>query len=275
MTVLCRVMAVSSSAYYAWCQSAHKGPKAEQDHVLAKKLRQLFNENRGVYGSRRLTNALKTQGIQVGRYKVRRLMQDLNLVARYPKRFKVTTDSRHSESISPNKLDRQFSVSQPNQVWTTDITYVWTLQGWLYVAVVIDLFSRQVVGWAMDNHMKTSLCVRALQMAFWRRKPAQGLLHHSDRGSQYASKEYREHLAIMGMEQSMSRKGNCWDNAPTERFFRSLKYEQLHYEKFRTVAEAKLSIIDYLAFYNGKRIHSTLGYKSPLIFERDFLRQAA
>lgn len=268
-------MAVSSSAYYAWCQSAHKGPKAEQDHVLAKKLRQLFNESRGVYGSRRLTNALKTQGVQVGRYKVRRLMQDLNLVARYPKRFKVTTDSRHSESISPNKLDRQFSVSQPNQVWTTDITYVWTLQGWLYVAVVIDLFSRQVVGWAMDNHMKTSLCVRALQMAFWRRKPAQGLLHHSDRGSQYASKEYREHLAIMGMEQSMSRKGNCWDNAPTERFFRSLKYEQLHYEKFRTVAEAKLSIIDYLAFYNGKRIHSTLGYKSPLIFERDFLRQAA
>jgi putative transposase len=223
-------MAVSSSAYYAWCQSAHKGPKAEQD---------------------------------------------LNLVARYPKRFKVTTDSRHSESISPNKLDRQFSVSQPNQVWTTDITYVWTLQGWLYVAVVIDLFSRQVVGWAMDNHMKTSLCVSALQMAFWRRKPAQGLLHHSDRGSQYASKEYREHLAIMGMEQSMSRKGNCWDNAPTERFFRSLKYEQLHYEKFQTLAEAKLSIIDYLAFYNGKRIHSTLGYKSPLIFERDFLRQAA
>lgn len=268
-------MAVSSSAYYAWCQSAHKGPKAEQDHVLANKLRQLFDDSRGVYGSRRLTNVLKTQGIQVGRYKVRRLMQDLNLVARYPKRVKVTTDSCHSESISPNKLNRQFRVSQPNQVWTTDITYVWTLQGWLYVAVVIDLFSRQVVGWAMDNHMKTSLCVRALQMAFWRRKPAQGLLHHSDRGSQYASKEYREHLAIMGMEQSMSRKGNCWDNAPTERFFRSLKYEQLHYERFRTVAEAKLSIIDYLAFYNGKRIHSTLGYKSPLIFERDFLRQAA
>lgn len=268
-------MAVSSSAYYAWCQSMHKCAKAEQAHVLAEKLRQLFNENRGVYGSRRLTNILKTQGIQVGRYKVRRLMQDLNLVAKYPKRVKVTTDSDHSESISPNKLDRKFSVSQPNQVWTTDITYVWTLQGWLYVAVVIDLFSRQVVGWAMANHMKTSLCVSALQMAFWRRKPAQGLLHHSDRGSQYASKQYREHLAIMGMEQSMSRKGNCWDNAPTERFFRSLKYEQLHYEKFRTVAEAKLSIIDYLAFYNGKRIHSTLGYKSPLIFERDFLRQAA
>jgi putative transposase len=269
-------MEVCKSAYYAWCQSAQKRTKAEQEQrVVANKLKQLFNENRRVYGSRRLMKALKTQGIEIGRYKVRRLMQDLNLVARYPKRFKVTTDSRHSESISPNSLDRQFTVSQPNQVWTTDITYVWSLQGWLYVAVVIDLFSRQVVGWAMDNHMKTSLCVKALQMAFWRRKPAQGLLHHSDRGSQYASKEYREHLAIMGMEQSMSRKGNCWDNSPTERFFRSLKYEQLHYEKFRTVAEAKLSIIDYLAFYNGKRIHSTLGYKSPLAFEQNFLTQAA
>ena len=250
--------------------------KLSKHKVLPKKVTQVFKESRYSYGSRRVSAELREQGVTVGRYKVRCLMQALNLVVRYPKRSQVTTDSRHSESIAPNTLDRQFRVSQPNQVWTTDITYVWTLQGWLYVAVVIDLFSRQVVGWAMDNHMKTSLCVRALQMAFWRRKPAQGLLHHSDRGSQYASKEYREHLAIMGMEQSMSRKGNCWDNSPTERFFRSLKYEQLHYEKLRTLEEeAKLSIIDYLAFYNGKRIHSTLGYKSPLTFERDFFRQAA
>jgi transposase InsO family protein len=269
-------MSVSKSTYYAWCQSAHKRTKkAEQAQRVAKKVTQLFNENRRVYGSRRLANVLQTQGIQVGRYKVRRLMQELSLVARCPKRFKMTTDSRHDDTISPNTLERQFTVSQPNQVWTTDMTYVWTLQGWLYVAVIIDLFSRQVVGWAMDNHMRTSLCVNALQMAYWRRKPAKGLLHHSDRGSQYASKEYREHLAVMGMEQSMSRKGNCWDNSPTERFFRSLKYEQLHYEKLRTVDEAKLSVIDYLAFYNGKRIHSTLGYKSPLAFERDFLRQSA
>jgi putative transposase len=269
-------MLVSKSAYYAWCQLAHKrSTQAEQAQGLAQKVTQVFKESRYSYGSRRVSAELREQGVTVGRYKVRCLMQALNLVVRYPKRSQVTTDSRHSESIAPNTLDRQFRVSQPNQVWTTDITYVWTLQGWLYVAVVIDLFSRQVVGWAMDNHMKTSLCVRALQMAFWRRKPAQGLLHHSDRGSQYASKEYREHLAIMGMEQSMSRKGNCWDNSPTERFFRSLKYEQLHYEKLRTLEEAKLSIIDYLAFYNGKRIHSTLGYKSPLTFERDFFRQAA
>ncbi|WP_082409944.1 IS3 family transposase [Methylomonas koyamae] len=150
-------------------------------------------------------------------------MRELKLKVRYPKRFKATTGSNHSEAISPNRLDRQFQVAELNQVWTTDITYVWTLQGWLYVAVVIDLFSRQVVGWAIDGHMRTSLCVKALQMAFypqhnWRRKPPPGLLHHSDRGRQYAGREYRQHLAVMRMEQSMSRKGNCWDNSPTERF---------------------------------------------------------
>jgi putative transposase len=165
------------------------------------------------------------------------------------------------------------NVVAPNKVWTTDITYVWTLEGWLYVAIVLDLFSRQIAGWAIDDHMQTSLCIRALQMAFWRRKPERGLLHHSDRGSQYASYDYRKHLAIMGMEQSMSRKGNCWDNAPTERFFRSLKHEQLNYEKFRTKEAAKLSVIDYLAFYNGKRTHSKLGYKTPLDFEREFYRK--
>jgi transposase InsO family protein len=162
---------------------------------------------------------LQKQGVTIGRFKTRRLMRELKLQARYPKRLKVTTDSNHNESISPNQLDRQFQVAKPNQVWTTDITYVWTLQGWLYVAVVIDLFSRQVVGWAIGDHMRTSLCINALQMAFWRRKPPPGLLHHSDRGGQYASRDYRQHLAVMTMEQSMSRKGNCWDNSPTERFF--------------------------------------------------------
>ena len=151
----------------------------------------------------------------------------------------MTTDSDHNDAISANKLDRQFTLKASNKAWTTDITYVW-----MYVAVVIDLFSRQVVGWAINDHMRTSLCLDALQMAFWRRKPESGLLHHSNRGSQYASIEYHNHLDIMEMQQSMSRKGNCWDNAPTERFFRSLKHEQLNYEKFRTKEAAKLSIID-------------------------------
>jgi len=159
-------------------------------------------------------------------------------------------------------------VAAPNQVWTTDITCVWTLEGWLYVAVVVDLFSRQVAGWAADSHMRASLCVQALQMAFWRRKPPPGLLHHSDRGSQYASAEYRQHLGLMKMRQSMSRKGNCWDNSPTERVFRSLKYEQLNYERFKTREAARLSVIDYFAFYNGRRSHSKLGYQTPLAYEQ-------
>ena len=260
VTVLCQVMKVSRSAYYTWLNKPEYREKAQQAQKLAEQVKQLFIGNKHCFGSRRLSACLQKQGLTVGRFKTRRIMRDLGLKVRYPKRFKVTTDSDHNEAISPNRLGRQFKVEKPNQVWTTDITYVWTRQGWLYVAVVIDLFSRQVVGWAIDNHMRTSLCVTALQMASWRRKPPPGLLHHSDRGSQYASREYRQHLAIMRMEQSMSRRGNCWDNAPTERFFRSLKHEQLNYENFKTQADAKLSVIDYLAFYNGQRIHSTLGY---------------
>ena len=263
-------MQVSTSAFYAWVHATDNTVKTKKKEALEAKARELFEANKKSYGSRRLSDALNKVGMAAGRYKVRHLMARLGLEVRYPKKFKVTTDSDHQESISPNTLNRQFDVAEPNKVWATDISYVWTLEGWLYVAVVIDLFSRQVVGWAIDDHMRTSLCVSALQMAFWRRKPEPGLLHHSDRGSQYASQEYRGHLKIMKMEQSMSRKGNCWDNAPTERFFRSLKHEQLNYEKFRTQEAAKLSIIDYLAFYNGKRTHSKLDYQSPLQFEQAF-----
>jgi len=268
-------MQVSSSAFYSWAKRPESSGKTKEKAGLEAKLRQIFDDNKQVYGSRRISKELKKVGIIAGRYKVRSLMVQMGLEVRYPKRFKVTTDSNHNEAISPNTLNRNFDVVAPNLVWTTDITYVWTLEGWLYVAVVIDLFSRQVVGWAIDDHMRTSLCVSALQMAFWRRKPKPGLLHHSDRGSQYASKEYRLHLRIMKMQQSMSRKGDCWDNAPTERFFRSMKHEQLNYEKFRAKASAKLSIIDYLAFYNGSRSHSKLDYQSPLEFEREFYSKVA
>jgi transposase InsO family protein len=268
-------MQVSTSAYYAWLKAPQADDKDQRDQKMAEKAKQIFIDNKQSFGSRRLADRLQKQGFAVGRFKTRRIMRELKLQVRYPKRFKVTTDSHHSEAISPNRLDRQFKVSEPNRVWTTDITYLWTLQGWVYVAVVIDLFSRQVVGWAIDNHMRTSLYIKALQMAFWRRKPPPGLLHHSDRGSQYASREYRQHLAVMQMEQSMSRKGNCWDNSPTERFFRSLKHEQLNYEKFKNQHTAKLSVIDYLAFYNGRRSHSTLDYQSPLEFEREFYSNAA
>jgi len=266
---------VSSSAFYAWTKQPENTKKSLENKRLNSKVQQLHDDFKQIYGSRRLSDELQKEGFKVGRYKTRTLMNRLGLRVRYPKKFKVTTDSNHNDAISPNLLNRNFDVVAPNKVWTTDITYVWTLEGWVYVAIVIDLFSRQIVGWAIDDHMRTSLCTNALQMAFWRRKPLPGLLHHSDRGSQYASEEYRKQLKSMKMIQSMSRKGNCWDNSPTERFFRSLKHEQLNYEKFRTKEAAKLSVIDYLAFYNGKRAHSKLGYQSPLVFEREFYRKVA
>lgn len=275
ITLLCAVMQVSSSAYYAWAKQPEATGQAKEAQAFERRVAQVFEDSKQTYGSRRIADELKKSGIPAGRHKVRSAMARLGLQVRYPKRFRVTTDSNHSEAISPNLLDRQFDVAAPDQVWTTDITYVWTLEGWLYVAIVVDLFSRQVVGWAIDSHMRASLCVKALQMAFWRRKPGPGLLHHSDRGSQYASAEYRQHLGLMKMRQSMSRKGNCWDNSPTERLFRSLKHEQLNYERFVTRAAAKLSVIDYFAFYNSRRSHSKLGYKTPLDFERDFYGKAA
>nr|WP_253255884.1 IS3 family transposase [Legionella quinlivanii] len=271
--LLCKMMQVSRSAYYRWYSKGHH-PKP-QDTMLEAKLKALFGDSKNTYGSRRLAKELTAQGFPVGRYKVRRIMEKLRLTVRYPKRFKQTTDSRHGFELAPNLLNRQFKVTAPNQAWTTDISYVWTLEGWMYIAVVMDLYSRQIIGWAVDVHMRTSLSSKALRMAFWRKKPSPGLLHHSDRGSQYASYEYRELLKLMNMQQSMSRKGNCWDNSPTERFFRSIKYESLNYHRFATKACAKLAVIDYLAFYNGRRLHSTLGYKTPLAFEQEFYQRIA
>ena len=272
--MLCDVMQVSRSAYYAWAKRPETTDKDRERQQVEQRAAQIFEDSRRTFGSRRLSHELKKAGFDAGRYKTRSVMAKLNLQPRYPKRFRVTTDSDHGEAVSPNLLDRQFDVAAPDTVWATDITYVWTLEGWLYVALVIDLFSRRVVGWAVDSHMRASLCVKALQMAFCRRKPEPGLLHHSDRGSQYAGAEYRGQLKAMGMRQSMSRKGNCWDNSPTERVFRSLKYEQLNYGRFETRDQAKLSVIDYLAFYNGRRSHSKLGYKTPLEFERDYYSKA-
>jgi len=257
-------MQVSRSCYYEWRNSANS-PNSEQ-LKLRVAIKDIFAKSRKTYGSRRLVKALAIAGYQVGRYQVRSIMKRLNLEVRYPKRFRVTTDSRHTLKVEPNLLNRRFNPAHPNQVWTTDLSYIWTNEGWMYLAVVIDLFSRRVVGWAIDEHMQTSLCIKALQMAYWRKKPETGLLHHSDRGSQYASHDYQQ-LKMMGMNQSMSAKGDCWDNSPTERFFRSLKSEHLSYESLKTKMMAKLSIIDYIAFYNGQRLHSTLNYQSPIAFE--------
>jgi len=276
VTVLCQVMRVSRSGFYDYLQRFQQGPILDPDEErLKSRMRQIFKVSKASYGSRRMMKQLVKDGFSIGRFKTRRLMRELDLKAKAPRRYKVTTDSRHSFRIAPNVLDRKFDVPAPDTVWTADISYVWTLEGWLYLAVVMDLFSRRIVGWAMDKRMKTDLALNALAMAYWHRKPPKGLLHHSDRGSQYACPEYQKRLERYGMRASMSRKGDCWDNAPTERFFRSLKSERLRLCRFETRTSAKSEVLDYVTFYNGLRLHSTLGYLSPIDYEKEQLRIAA
>jgi len=267
-------MEVSRSRFYEYLQSLERS-NDPAEIALNERVKAIFKDHRGKYGSRRLSKQLKAEGRQIGRYKVRSLMRELDLKARAPKRYKITTDSRHSFPIAPNLLNREFEVDEPNKCWTTDITYIWTLEGWLYLAVVLDLFSRQIIGWAMDRGMKTQLTLDALAMAYWQRRPPSGLLHHSDRGSQYACHNYRERLKQYGMVASMSRKGNCWDNAPTERFFRSLKSERLSDYRFFTRRSAEMEVLDYISYYNSIRLHSTLGYKTPFAYEKELRRKAA
>jgi putative transposase len=275
VTVLCRVMQVSRSGFYDYCRHYQDRSNDPTQQALESRIKSIFKESKGTYGSRRILEKLKAEGHHIGRYRVRSLMRKLQLKAKTPKRYKVTTDSNHSYSVAPNLVNRQFNVDAPNKLWTTDITYLWTMEGWLYLAVVLDLFSRQVVGWAMDKHMKVQLALDALAMAYWRRKPAPGLIHHSDRGIQYACDQYQRQLEQYKMIPSMSRKGDCWDNAPTERFFRSLKHEHLLSRRLATRETAKIETLEYITFYNVDRLHSKLGYKSPMEFEQIELLRVA
>ncbi len=275
VSLLCKVMEVSRSGFYDYV-SRCKNPRINiYEKRLQRKVLEIFYFSKKTYGSRRILAELRSKGLTIGRYKVRSLMKKLNLMVRAPKRYKVTTDSLHSYNVAANILERQFSVDKPNSVWTADLTYIWTLEGWMYLAVVLDLFSRQVVGWAMDKRMDADLVLNALTTAYWRRNPEAGLLHHSDRGSQYACDAYQKLLNQFGMLPSMSRKGDCWDNAPTERFFRSLKSERLNYCRFPTRHAAKMEVLDYITFYNAYRRHSTLGYLSPMEFERKYIQLVA
>lgn len=267
-------MQVSSSAFYAWENTAIK-PFDTLGFNLDCTVKNTFKTHRMTLGSRRMVTELAKQNIVIGRYKARSTMRKLGLVARYPKKYQTTTDSNHNNRIEPNKLNRQFTVEEANHYWTTDITYIATHQGFIYLAIVMDLYSRRIVGWSIADNMRTELCSNALDMAYWQRKPASGLLHHSDRGSQYTSDDYRKLLSTMEMDVSMSGKGECWDNAPTERFFRSLKHEQLNYETFKTKKAAELSILDYLAYYNGKRPHSVNGYLSPIQYENKVAKKVS
>jgi putative transposase len=273
--VQCQVLEVSVSGYHAHLargaaisQRRHLSEEALLVHISA-----VYAENRGAYGWPRVWRQLRAQGLRVGKQRVQRLMQKHGIQARGKRRFKVlTSDSKHSLPIAPNVLDRKFSVKSPNQVWVGDLTYIPTAEGWLFLSVVIDLFSRKVVGWSMRPDMQRELVLDALDMAWLVRNPGRqtGLIFHSDRGSQYASDDFSRLLKRLGIVPSMSRKGNCWDNACSETLFASLKVERLHGKQFQTIREAKDETIAWLLWYNRTRMHSTLGYVSPMQFEQDW-----
>jgi putative transposase len=265
--LMCRVLEASPSGFYDWLRRP-ESPRATEDRALVEKIQAVHGDSRRTYGSPRVHASLKAEGYRIGRKRVARLMRENNIRARTKRKFKVTTDSRHDHPVAPNLLDRQFTVEAPDTVWLADISYIWTREGWLYLAVVLDLFSRQVVGWAMDEQMPQELTLAALDMALKRRRPLPGLMHHSDRGSQYAAGAYQKRLAEYGIVCSMSRKGNCWDNAPMESFFHTLKTELVHHRDYLTRDQARRDIFEYIeVFYNRQRRHSTLGYLSPAQFE--------
>ncbi len=268
VALACRALGVSRSAYYAW---AKRGPSARSraDAALGAQIAQIHSESRGRYGTPRVHDALGQRGVRTGRKRVARLMRQQGRVGRARRRFRRTTDSRHDHPIAPNRLQRRFGAAQPNTCWVGDITYLWTAQGWLYLAVVLDLFSRRVIGWSMSERLHSDLALGALEMALGQRRPAKGLLFHSDRGSQYASRPYRERLKSAGITASMSRPGDCLDNAVAESFFSTLKLELAYRTGWATRAQARAEVFEYLElFYNRRRSHSSLGYCTPVEFER-------
>ena len=270
LTELCRQLRVSASGYRHWRQHP-VSIRHQKEQAIVIHLKQIHRDSKSTYGYRRMVHAARLQGINIGRNAVQRLMRKYSILARYKRKYKTTTDSRHTLPVAPNLLNRQFNVSVPNQVWVSDITYIPTQEGWLYLATTLDLYSRKIVGWAMDQRMQKSLVIRALQMALHNRRPnpLQRLMHHSDRGSQYASKLFETLLKVNDIRCSMSRKGNCWDNAVAESFFRTLKEELVYQQRYKTRDDARHSIFEYIeVFYNQHRLHSSLGYMSPDQFER-------
>jgi putative transposase len=267
--VLCRALNVSPSGYYA-ARQRPPSARSQGDTTLLRRLHVLHADSRRTYGRPRLRQALRHEGLRVGDRRVRRLMRVGGLVARGRRRYRVTTDSAHNARVARNHLGRDCAVTRPNRVWAGDITALWTAEGWLYLAVLLDLASRRVVGWAAHDTMETDLPLAALRQALERRRVRRGLLHHSDRGVQYASARYQALLRHHGIRVSMSRKGNCWDNSVVESFFRTLKTE-LHPTTWPTHAQARRAIADYIErFYNCRRLHSTLDYRSPADFEAQF-----
>lgn len=264
---MCRILQVSRSGYYESLKRAPSGHSLDDDK-LRPQIKAAFGKGRKNYGTRRIKRELKKQETKVSRRRIGRLMREEDLQAQTKRKFKVTTDSKHDKPIAPNLLEREFTVNTPNTVYVGDITYIPTREGWLYLAIVIDLFSRAVVGWSMESRMKADLVNDAMLMAIWKRKLAKGIIFHSDRGSQYASDSYREILKSHSVKASMSKKGDCWDNAVAESFFHTLKTELVHHCDYESREEARASIFEYIeVFYNRQRLHSANGYEAPLVFE--------
>ncbi len=275
VSLTCDVLGVSASGYFEhWRRADENRPtrpgarKRISNEALLANINAIHAEFKQEYGWPRMWKELLIRGIRVGKDRVQKLMQRHGIKARGKKKFVVTTDSKHNLPIAPNLLERNFSPEAPNRVWSSDITYIGTDEGWLYLVAVIDLYSRQVVGWSMKEHMQASLVSDALRMAWFRRRPEPGLIFHSDRGSQYCSHEFQNALKEYGMKSSMSRKGDCWDNAPTESLWGRLKVGRLYGRRFATRRDAMDEVMDWLTFYNHRRLHSSLGYVSPMTFEQ-------
>jgi putative transposase len=265
---MCRVLEVSPSGYYAWCKR-RPSRRQQENQKLLEKIRLVHAQSRRTYGSPRVHAELKAQGIACGRHRVERLMHKHQIQAKQVKRRVRTTWSGHGQPVAPNLLERNFQAAQPNQKWVSDLTYIPTAEGWLYLATVMDLYSRRIIGWSMDSRMTCELVCRALEMALLSRKPKQTLVHHSDRGSQYASRDYRQLLERHGVQASMSGTGNCYDNAAMESFFGTLKTELIYHCLYSSRTEARSDIFAYIeGFYNRQRRHSSLDFQSPEDFER-------
>jgi len=270
VAALCRVVGVTRQGYYAYAKRKPRERTLSEGH-LRERLQALHTESRGTYGSPRLLAALRAEGAHVGKRRVERTMRSLGLAARRRHRFRVTTRANPAHGVVSNTLARRFQASKPNERWVTDISYIWTEEGWCYLAVILDLFSRAVVGWSLDATLTTRLPLAALDMAVKRRHPQRGLLHHSDRGCQYTSNDYVTALHELGIELSMSRRGNCWDNAVAESFFATLKTELIYGHSWATRHHLRAAVFDYVeVFYNRKRLHSTLNYKTPAQIEADY-----
>ncbi len=261
-------MKVYRGSYYAWLNRG-ESKTFKDNQKMAQIVQKTHKRTKESYGARRHADELTDHGLTCGRCRAKTIMKIAKVEAKQKKKFKATTDSNHKREVFPNLLKREFTVMAPNRVWVSDITYVWTATGWLYLAVVIDLFNREVVGWAMDKQIDRHLVINATRMAVWKQKPAEGLIFHSDRGSQYCSNDFKKYISGHGIHGSMSRKGNCWDNAVAESFFGSLKKERIHSMNYKNGQEARVDIVDYLEmFYNSFRKHSHLGNKNPREFRK-------